>query len=245
MFKKILSSLLLFVAMFSCIGYAAGTAKDQWQWYFSDTHRSGYFNPASVTYDKKSNTAMVWEKYVMLNGSVQQNYLKIDFSNKTDQLIRYVNPTGNEILSPKSNPKHEIGPGTPTETLANAVADQLNIPHLYKGGSDRWQWFHSTDTESYYIAAATSYNPKTNLYYAWIRIQRSANNSDYPGHYVFDFKNHRWGFATSNQLKPVKPDSWEEIIYNGVYDFCKKHYGIPDKKDQIDNFGFLSTQQTE
>ena len=90
-----------------------------------------------------------------------KNYIKVDFSNKTDQLIGYINSGETEVLSPKSKPNNEIGPGTPSEALANAVADQLKIPHLYKGGAERWQWFHSTDTESYYIATdATSYNTK-------------------------------------------------------------------------------------
>lgn len=246
MFKKILSSLILFIAMISCISYAANTSADQWQWCYSDTNTTWYFKPGSVIYDKKSNTAKVWDKYVTPNGIDQESRIKIDFSNKTSQLIGYINSAGNEVVSPKTNPNNAIGPGTPSEALANAVADQLKIPHIYKGGADRWQWFHSTDTESYYIATdATSYNTKTNLYSVWIKTIRTTNNSNYPLQYVFNFTNHTWGFASFNHMKPVEPDSWQEIIYNGAYDLCKKLYGLPDKESQIDNFGFLSTQQTE
>lgn len=53
MFKKIISSLILFIAMISCISYAANTSADQWQWCYSDANQTLYFNPASVTYDKK------------------------------------------------------------------------------------------------------------------------------------------------------------------------------------------------
>lgn len=246
MFKKIISSLILFIAMISCISYAANTSADQWQWYYSDANQTLYFNPASVTYDKKSNTAKVWDKCVMSNGMAPKNYIKIDFSNKTDQLIGYINSGETEVLLPKSKPNNEIGPGTPSEALANAVADQLKIPHIYKGGAERWQWFHSTDTESYYIATdATSYNTKTNLYSVWIKTVRATKGSNYPIHYVFDFTNHTWGFSSFNHMKTVEPDSWQEIIYNGAYDLCKKLYGLPDKESPIDNFGFLSTQQTE
>lgn len=237
--------MILFIALLGCISYAANTSKDQWQWYYSDDNQTRYFNPNSVTYDKKSNTATVWNKSVISNGMASKNCIKISFSNKTSQLILYVNPEGN-IVPPKANSNDEIGPGTPSEALANAVADQLNLPHIYKGGSDRWQWFHSTDTESYYIATdATSYNTKTNLYSVWIKTVRATKGSNYPIHYVFDFTNHTWGFALFNHMKPVEPDSWQEIIYNGAYDLCKKLYGLPDRESPIDNFGFLSTQQTE
>lgn len=169
----------------------------------------------------------------MSNGMAPKNYIKIDFSNKTDQLIGYINSGETEVLSPKSKPNNEIGPGTPSEALANAVADQLKIPHIYKGGAERWQWFHSTNTESYYIATdATSYNTKTNLYSVWIKTVRAAKGSNYPIYYVFDFTNHTWGFSSFNHMKTVEPDSWQEIIYNGAYDLCKNYMDFEIKNPQ-------------
>lgn len=81
-------------------------------------------------------------------------------------MIGYITSEGKEGYV-YNHPKDDIGPDMADEALANTLSDQLNLPHIYKGGSDRWQWFYSTDTESYYIATdATSYDPKTNLYSA-------------------------------------------------------------------------------
>lgn len=246
MFKKIIASLILFIAMFSCISYAENAAKGPWKWYYSDSYQTRHFNPESITYDKKNNIATVWDKAIWTTKTESVMRIKIDFSNKTSQMIGYIDSKGTEKISSKDNPNSGINPGSPSEALANVVSDQLNIPHVYKGGPDRWQWFHSTNTESYYIATdATSYNPKTNRYSVWIRTVRPINGSDYAIQYIFDFKNHEWGYPDSKNMKPIEPNTWQEINYNGAYDLCKKLYGITDKKSAIDNFGFLSTQQTE
>jgi hypothetical protein len=245
MFKKIISALIVFIAMFGCISYGAVIDKDQWQWYYSDDHQSAYFNPASVTYDKKSNTATVWRKYEIIGRETPLTlHIKIDFSNKTAQMIGYITSEGKEGYV-YNHPKDDIGPDMADESLANTLSDQLNLPHIYKGGSDRWQWFYSTDTESYYIATdATSYDPKTNLYSAWIKITNINKPFYRPHHYNFDFTNRSFAVWPSQNMMYVKSGTWQEIVYNGAYDLCKKLYVISDKSSQINNFGFISTRQT-
>lgn len=247
MFKKIISSLILFIAMISCISYAANTSADQWQWYYSDDHQSAYFDPSSVIYNRKSNTATVWRKYEILGRETPLTlHIKIDFSNKKTQMIGYINSEGNEGAVAPNYLSEGIGPGTADEALANTVADQLNIPHIYTGGPDRWQWFYSTDTESYYIATDTaSYDSKTNLYSVWIKTTPTAPGFNRPIHYFFDFTNRSFTLEPSTDMMYVKSGTWEEIVYNGAYNFFKKLYGSSIEKPKIDNFGFLSTRQTE
>lgn len=215
----ILSLLMCFLFPSFCSASFDEYVDPRWEWYYSDDTRKMYLDTQSIEYNAITQIANVWTMYQHQKYPSSKFQYEISFKDKRMNILRSVMayPEGMVSQSYDFKTGWSIRPDSDDEALANSVASILHISPIYKGGSDRWKWVHSTDTYGLYIAKDTIvYIPDIPVYGIWTKklyLDGHRNDEFYTMIFEANFINADNG--SSMPEEPV-PDSDEEYIFNAT-----------------------------
>lgn len=227
--KKLFMALLSLLTLLVCLTASADNGQgERWKWYYSGSRVGSYYDINTLSYDSNTNVADVWTKDVDINGNTlfvthfNLNYTKKTYSTLTTVIYDNGVPRQKNYYPPLSN---NINPGPTLEVLADRIADYYHIPHMYKGGPNRWKKIYTQGPADYYIATdclAPTNTPGS--YKCWVKIISgyNKNHSDIIC-YLCNFNNHT--ITTGGGFRTVIPDSLDEAVYNGAYDIYKEQHG--------------------
>lgn len=219
--KKLFMALLSLLTLLVCLTASADNGQgERWKWYYSGSRVGFYYDINTLSYDSNTNVADVWTKAVDINGNtlfmdhLNLNYMKKTYSSLTSVIYQNGVPKQKNHYPPLSN---NIDPELSIEFLANRIADYYHIPHMYKGGPNRWKKIYTQGPADYYIATDCLVLTNTpGLYKCWVKIISGYNkeSSDIIC-YLCNFNNHT--ITTGGGFRTVIPDSLDEAIYNGAH----------------------------
>lgn len=184
--SKILMCMVLLV--FSLTVFAQGAA-GQWK------QLSGYWptsqllmDMTTIQYDKDSETAHIWVKWVFNDGQVNRGHYLINFPKATMQpLYQAWSRSDGTFVSELKHPAAEfpIKPDSWQEEAGDIVADKVGRNRVY--GAKHWKHIGTVNDDVWYIGdTTTTFDRENQLCYVWFFVKARKGNT-YTTCYCFDF----------------------------------------------------------
>ena len=220
--KKLFMALLSLLTLLVCLTASADNGQgERWKWFYSSSRLSFYYDLDTLSYDSTTNVADVRIKEVDLNDNIfKMTHLNFDYTGKTFSLLTTVSYDKGIPRQKNHSPAltSNVGPYIVLETLSNRIADHYHLPHMYKGGPDRWKKIYTRGTSDFYIATDCLVKLSTpGICKFWVK-EISGYNKDYTRIFLYmcDF-NFKTIISDNSPYRSVIPDTLDEAIYNSAH----------------------------